>query len=276
MMRKSVNLDSVTLRKLVKAIMRNRALRGCLILTISSMAIVHGAAKSKHPPTRPSELSQPTDQKGETNAPAPTEDKRGTDEIPLTIKILPGQKTESEAAKEEYESHEKPQLERGLTTYTGWLAIFTAILFIAAFIQVGLFYWQLRYMRAGIVDAKIAADAAREAADAAKMSANAFCNIERAYVFLDHEEMPKRNPRLGVVPFSTFKVVFRNFGKTPAIINGLNVKCLHWPNKYPPKLSADNEPVPNGITIGSNNCWDFPAFIQATVAEIDEVPELSH
>jgi hypothetical protein len=37
--------------------------------------------------------------------------------------------------------------------YTGWLAVFTAALFIAAFIQVGLFFWQLRLIRESLIDA---------------------------------------------------------------------------------------------------------------------------
>jgi hypothetical protein len=59
----------------------------------------YAVAKSKQPPISPNESGKPNAQQSCPNTAAPTNDKCGNDEIPLTVKILPGQKTEPEAGR---------------------------------------------------------------------------------------------------------------------------------------------------------------------------------
>src|SRR5271165_7145294 len=83
-------------------------------------------------------------------------DKRGTDELPLTVKVLPAQDIKEKAEHEQQEQREKAEADRQLTfetrriaDYTFWLGIFTLALFCVAVLQAGLFVWQLLYMRRG-------------------------------------------------------------------------------------------------------------------------------
>ncbi len=195
--------------------MQNRAFRGCFIFVFMFTLPDAGFAKSNHPSVSPTELTQPNEQSRRPNTSEPASDKRGTDEIPLTVKILPSKKTESEAAKEEYESLEKPQLDRGLTAYTGWLVVFTAALFFVAACQVGLFFWQLRIMRVGLRDTAEAALAAKESAKAARDSVELAGDTAkrqlRAYVCISGANISFENKDTPVV-----HIVAKNCGLTPA------------------------------------------------------------
>jgi hypothetical protein len=126
--------------------------------------------QSKRPPSSSEAASK-------QNTQTTTSDQRGTENMPLAVKILPGEKTTADTAKEKYEAEEKPSLDRALSAYTGWLAIFTAALFFAAAIQVGLFLWQLRLIQAASKDT-------RDAADAAKLNAQAVIDAQRAHLFV--------------------------------------------------------------------------------------------
>jgi hypothetical protein len=139
---------------------------------IAVTASIPATSKSNRPAPAPTKLRDIPHSNSGNRAEEPKPDKRGTDELPFSVKVLPSEKSADEAAKEQYEAREKPALDRGLTFYTGVLAALTGALWAAALIQVGLFWWQLRLIRASLEDAKIAADAAKEAADAARDSFN--------------------------------------------------------------------------------------------------------
>lgn len=83
----------------------------------------------------------------------PATDQRGTDQVPLTVKILPAPDSEKKAQKEETDGREKIETDRKLASeterianYTKWLALFTGFLFAIAVLQAGFFLWQLRLM----------------------------------------------------------------------------------------------------------------------------------
>ncbi len=185
--------------------MRHRMLRGCLVAVLLAALPLSAQAKSNQPIPTPRELPGPDKIETNRNAPIPANDKRGTDEVPLSVKVLPSEKSKSETAKEEYEANEKPGLDRWLTTYTGWLAIFTAALFAAAGIQVGLFWWQLRLIR----------DEAKETAAAAIISAiqaDAQMKETRAYIFTNSA----RITNYGAGEIVKAELFLKNTGKTPA------------------------------------------------------------
>jgi hypothetical protein len=110
-------------------------------------------------------------------------------------------------------------------------------------------------------------------ANAAKQSADSLRNIERAYVFIDYELLRERNAAIkggGISPYKQIELVFKNFGRTPAIVNGINCKCLHWPNRHLPEMKADSMKIPSGIAIESSSPWGIPAIFEGTQCHINE------
>jgi hypothetical protein len=142
------------------------------LLLLSGVAF----AQSQQPPS-----AQP--------AQPPTADQRGTDQVPLTVKILPTPGTNEKADKEERERKEKAIIDEKLTfetqriaDYTDRLALFTVFLFCVAVMQAGLFVWQLLYMRKGVRDAEIAANAATEGN---KINRENFVAMRRAWLSIE-------------------------------------------------------------------------------------------
>jgi hypothetical protein len=89
--------------------------------------------------------------------------------------------------------------------------------------QVGLFLWQLRLIGKSLTDAKIAAEAAKTAANAgtrqAKVAEDAFTKLERPYVFIfdvSKLAIDTKSPVGNPTVYVTYSVA--NYGKTPAII----------------------------------------------------------
>lgn len=106
-------------------------------------------------------------------------------------------------------------------TTTSWLThdaagFFTLWLVIVGGAQIGLFYWQLRYMRKGVDDAAVAAKAAQQSADTAR---DAFTKLERPYIYIFGAtglEIDLSQEDL----FYSLKYSIANYGKTPASITG--------------------------------------------------------
>ncbi len=85
-----------------------------------------------------------------------------------------------------------------------WYLWATIIGVIGGFIGIGVIYWQTKLVRKS-------ADAAKEAALAAKVNADAVVNAERAWVFA---AMEKHGPE-------SFSLKFTNHGKTPAEVTDI-------------------------------------------------------
>jgi hypothetical protein len=136
------------------------------------------------PGARP--VAQPNQNSTSAKEPATDQNERGSDKVPFAVKIVSAPDGSPEAKREQAEREEKATNERGLTVATWILAFATGLLFIAAAFQVGLFWWQLRLIRESLVDTKLAAEAAKEGADATRDSADisrlAMIASDRAYV----------------------------------------------------------------------------------------------
>src|SRR5882672_8057474 len=109
-------------------------------------------------------------QNAQTQQPS-TPEQRGTEQVPFAVKIIPGQDAEEKANKEEHDRQEKAKIDEKLAfetqriaDYTDRLALFTIFLFCVAVLQAVLFVWQLLLIRESLIDAKVAADAAKEGA----------------------------------------------------------------------------------------------------------------
>jgi hypothetical protein len=112
-----------------------------LVIALALLAVI--ASDSWAQSKQPSPQSKP-----------PATDQRGTDQIPLSVKILPATDAKEQADKTERDRKEKAIIDEKLAfetqriaDYTDWLAVFTGLLFLIAILQAALFFWQLRYMR---------------------------------------------------------------------------------------------------------------------------------
>ncbi|MGO8844311.1 MAG: hypothetical protein ACLQFI_02990 [Methylocella sp.] len=191
----------------------------------------------------------PINQPAQPTAP----DQRGTDQMPFTTKILPGENAKEKAEQEERERREKDeksavdkrladQTQRladeteNLAAYTRWLAGFTLLLFIAAVGQVALFVWQLRLIRESLKDAKVAAEAAETTANIAK---DDLLLGQRAYVFVNFLQSIVIDPKTKNVVFWRITPTWTNFGSTPTQNMRNHINCKIFSGPIPPN-------------------WDFP------------------
>lgn len=245
--------------------------RSILAALIAIPVIGDAEAKSKwNPRTQQQPVQTPSNQSAQPSA----QDQRGTDQIPFSVKIVPGERTKEQAEKEEGERREKDekavvdrqlidQTQRladetgNLATYTFWLARFTLFLFFAAVVQIGVFVWQLRLIRK-------TADAAKEAADIAKTSSEAAIAFERPYVRINGISARIRdiNRTFGDVFQNT--EIFRepyaictieNYGKTLAFVYGIAAQ-LRFSDHDPPCILTVGAPIPV-ITLKTGGFYSF-------------------
>jgi hypothetical protein len=97
-------------------------------------------------------------------------------------------------------------------------------------------------------------------------------DLERAYVFIDYELLMERNTHLkedGIIN-KQIALVFKNFGRTPAIVNGGNRKCRYWPKMNLPERGTAGNKIPGGIAIGSGSPQVFTAFFEGTECDRNE------
>ena len=153
----------------------------------------------------------------------PAADQRGTDQSPLSVKVIPSQRSPEEVEKEENDRREKAEVDKKLTdeagkiaVYSFWLGIFTFALFCAAIGQIGLFWIQLRYTRRSLDDAALAANAAQASAHATRESMVLATDTAqrqlRAYLMV-HTAVVE-NFSAGGKPRA--KLTIKNTGQTPA------------------------------------------------------------
>jgi len=147
------------------------------------------------------------------------------------------QKTEAEQSGGE----ERTAIDRGIKKFTGLTALATFLLFVAASIQVGLFWWQLRLIRSSLADTKSAAEAAKKSAEIAERTVITMKDTAerqlRAHVFVEmgyignvadplptYTGVPSPNP--AAINFPTVGPIvnlrIKNFGQTPAY------EVIHW------------------------------------------------
>src|SRR5690348_5385842 len=80
------------------------------------------AAPSQPPVPSAGEFSRPQESQSNASQQSPNPDQRGTDQIPLTVKVLPTPKTQEEIDGEKHRADEHATNERGLTMATWALA----------------------------------------------------------------------------------------------------------------------------------------------------------
>jgi hypothetical protein len=192
--------------------MRNRALRGCLVLVLAVFCVflenVGSIAKELIKPPANSAQAQKI----------PEADKRGTLDAPLIVKSIPSEKSQQETDDDARKKDEKRWNDR--------VAIFIGIATgIILFLQLIVFGWQARRLKQTIdtmkdlgskqsddMHASIAI--AKESADAAKKSSDSLIASQRAFVCV-HEPWWAAIPRKGGGHDYIFGVQWFNGGNTP-------------------------------------------------------------
>lgn len=215
--------------------------KAVLVLTIATISFfwMDAESHSRHHPRR--NQTQTQTQKPEKKS---SNDQRGTEQSPLIIKQIPSETSEAERAQKTKADEEKAELDRKLVKFNGDLAYYTWILaivaifqFISIFVQAIVFILTLR--------------ATVRAANAAKDSADALPAIERAYVFV----VPKIDP--DILSSGGFMVhyYFVNHGKTPAVIDGIEVHYKSLASLPDNIQFLANVPEASGIVIAGGGRW---------------------
>ena len=167
--------------------MRNRAVRGCLIL-LPLLVSAATLAKSNDPSPSPSEIRKPEQSKpGKPENPAKNNQDR-TAIPPLIIKEAPAPQAQKESAENAKEADSK-------TSTDLWMVWLTGILAFVAFLQLIVFGLQARRLRQTIetmenlgekqsTDMQASIAVATEAADAANLNAQAVIDTERPYIYI--------------------------------------------------------------------------------------------
>jgi hypothetical protein len=183
-------------------------------LLIAAVGDSSGQSRSfrSAPPSPPATQQQPT-----------ISDQRGTDQSPLSVKVLPSPASKEDADREERARQEKLEADGKLAdqigkiaSYTFWLGIFAFALLCAAVAQIGLFWFQLNFIRKGVDGAALAANAAQAATDATKRSIvlaeDTAQRQLRAYVMVHAAAI--ENLSSGRKPIA--RLILKNTGQTPA------------------------------------------------------------
>jgi len=207
-----------------------------------------------------------SDPPAEQGTQPPTPDQPRADQPAITIKAIPGEGAEDKSNQEERDRREKAEVDRKVAfetqrvaDYTFWLGAFSLGLFFAAIVQVALFFWQLRLIDRSLGDAKRAADAAAEGARAAKLSADSLQIIEGAYVFPEivTEDIAGSLDALmtGFTVTNRLRVrySFKNFGKTPAIIQSFSADLIHPDQVHLRSVNADARQTVRKTILGAGD-----------------------
>lgn len=165
------------------------------------------------------------------NQQAKTE-QRGTENAPIFVK---GDVTTKQDKKESDRDAKERELKAGIDAaslkYTLWLAILTGCMFFAAAFQVGLFVWQLTLMRIAVRDGTIAANSAKEGADALISSSMPILFPTIVNMAALHPLIPIATP---YTHGSNIFIQFENFGGTPATIREVRAKLYLTLKDIPP------------------------------------------
>ena len=199
--------------------MRNRPIRGCLV--ISMLFIVCVSATSKDVQRKPVDV--------QTEIPNTENKEQRPAEPPIIVNVPPPQKTHEEIEQEAKERDERSDLDRKIVDLTGNLAnltgnlakytlglFVTAVALVLATIGLGIFSW--RQSR----DIKDSIAVAKESASAAMLHARAAIGLELPKIILSRVDFADTGAASLASRLQSPKIEISvtNYGKTPAFLLG--------------------------------------------------------
>ncbi len=209
-------------------------------------------------------------QVGAQNAPTtqpPEPDQRGTDQVPLMVKVLPAPDTKEKAEQEERDRTERAKLDaektiidtklafetQRIADYTDRLTWFTIGLFCTAVLQAALFIWQLWLIRDSLVEAKKASKLAETGAHTAQqqieLARAEFLSTHRPRMRLKHAWFTDQIAWRLAGPLE-INLDFVNIGSGTAYVHWINYQSILLPKgeRLPQRPPYDEIP-PNGLRI---------------------------
>ena len=227
--------------------MRNRAIRGCLVISMLFIACVSATPKDVQ--------RKPVD--GQTENPNTENKEQRPAEPPIIVNVSPPQKTHEEIEQEAKERAERSDVDRrivnlteNLANLTGNLAKFTFGLFVTvialvlATIGLGIFSW--RQSR----DMKDAIAVAKDTASAAMLQARAAVSVELPKIILSRVDLgdTAATSLASRLQSLRIEIAVTNYGKTPAFLLGQALEievCALLPAKpvYPSAFDLPLESV---------------------------------
>lgn len=240
-----------------------------LLIAITCMVIIAFTA-----------MSEPPEKQTEVDSSYGPRDKQGADNQETPPPGFPAGLQTGESHPQEEGSDSKQAERKGNPDFPdnslGWpqgtIAIFTVVLAITAVLQTWIIYNALKAT-------KLAADAAKESANAATATAMSIRLSETAYVFvrigMDSELSFGKN---------TARLVLTNCGKTPAILLGYGIEVKKWPSgeEIPEDFlnSVSETPAgsyfpPRTVVIGSGADQVFEHPFPVTPTEVQQITKRS-
>jgi hypothetical protein len=131
---------------------------------------------------------------------------------------------------------------------------------------------QYALLRRSVGAAEVAAQAARQSAESAQLSAIMQPAMERPYVFLEPNIQGSVSSEGENEPAQfTIKFAFRNHGRTPAIIADLQASGSYWSAGYPDTLFATSHTASQGMIISSGErSAPFTLVFNVSIADLQE------
>jgi hypothetical protein len=207
----------------------------CLIVALIFLAAFASDSwgQSSQPFPSRGKDSQAVEAKTTKDQSASTPDQRGTKAQPIIVDVVKAAPDENERQAERDERNKKTASDWWLNFFTALLALFTFSLVATAIAQIVIFVRQLRLIRESLGPAEKAASAAADAADAAKLNAQAVIAAEAAYIFVEicgqnvvdiikyMQDAPSIAPQPILIQYR-----FMNHGKTPAVIKEISYGAI--------------------------------------------------
>jgi hypothetical protein len=76
-------------------------------------------------------------------------------------------------------------------------------------------------------------------------------SAERPYLFIAHDDSKPPDPSEPVTPGKVYLVLFKNYGKTPAMYRGLQPRCGYFKTN-PPAITFTNDKWASSVIVGPN------------------------
>ncbi len=189
------------------------------ILILTSICVITANAQSQRPTPSTGVLTKPIHKHSTTKQQPSEGDQRGTEQSPLIVKTINSPKTQAEVDQDRKDHAEKATSDRLLVRYTGYLALLAFLQLLIFIFQAVIFLIQVFLLRGTLSATEKAANAAKESADALK-------NAERAHLYVFVRRYPDIEPGRPITNiqegYNIAKITAMNFGKTPAIIIKFN------------------------------------------------------
>jgi hypothetical protein len=205
---------------------------------------------------------------------------KGTEQAPLFVEAIPGQKTAQERAEETQDRLENRTLEGRLADWTVVLAVATIGLIIATGVLGIIGYLELRStektIRASNQLAQSAIAANQIAVTNAEQQLRAYVTVQEVSMYV-HRHPDRMGPYGQVIPGNPhtyrFSIILKNGGATPAINSHINISCEKFNGHISPNFDFPSSEVYGNALIGPQVIWHTPSVtVGATELQDPAVP----